>query len=253
MKKKTLLVFCISLFLAGCNSTAYAPTGTQTAGNATQTPTNGATFSPESTHLELGDFPDRVFVGEDESYSIYIIHNSSDNENVGIGDILVYEKATSRVIQITGPFNVILGVGTLVYDDGQGGYILLSVGTYAVRNAIVLDLQEARQAVNNFCIVDGRVPGFLFWNHYVMINNCDRFDNRPWGAGEAPSIVSIDLETGAEATIASSDLTHQYDLESIAGNTLTYMETYVNEEADWSNPSLQLSEERTYDLSLLEI
>ena len=74
--------------------------------------------------------------------------------------------------------------------------------------------------------------------------------NRPWGAGEASSVTAINLKTGTETVIAKSDLTHQYSVKQIEGNTLQYIETYVENEADWLNQDKQKTAEKTYDLTL---
>jgi hypothetical protein len=69
--------------------------------------------------------------------------------------------------------------------------------------------------------------------------------------GEAPSVTAINLITGAETVIAKSDLTHQYAVKKIDGNNLKYIETYVENEADWQNQEKQKTDEKTYDLTLL--
>jgi hypothetical protein len=151
---------------------------------------------------------------------------------------------------MSGLFTVIIEGGTIVFDDGKGKYVLLSIGTYTSRNAVVLSLDDQKQAVNDFCLSSGQYGDHLFWNDYIIINNCDTFTNRPWGAGEAPSVTAINLKTGMEAVIAKSDLTHQYSVKQIEGNTLRYTQTYVENEADWLNQDKQKTDEKTYDLTL---
>jgi hypothetical protein len=152
---------------------------------------------------------------------------------------------------MNGLFTVIVGGGTVVFDDGKGKYVLLSIGTYSSRNGVVLSLDDQKQAGNDFCMSSGQYGDHLFWNDSILINNCDNFKNRPWGMGEAPSVTAIDLKTGTETVIAKSDLTHQYSVKQIEGNTLLYTETYVENEADWQNQDKQKTNEKTYDLTLL--
>jgi hypothetical protein len=152
---------------------------------------------------------------------------------------------------MSGLFTVIIEGGTIVFDDGKGKYVLLSIGTYTSRNAVVLSLDDQKQAVNDFCISSGQYGDHFFWNDYIIINNCDTLQNRPWGAGEAPSVTAINLKTGTETVIAKSDLTHQYSVKQIEGNTLQYIENYVENEADWQNQDKQKTEDKTYDLTLL--
>ena len=151
---------------------------------------------------------------------------------------------------MNGLFTVIIGGGTIVFDDGKGKYILLSIGTYSSRNGVVLSLDNQKQAVNDFCMSSGQYGNYLFWNDSIIINNCDTFKNRPWGMGEAPSVIAINLITGTETVIAKSDLTHQYAVKQIEGNTLHYIETYVENKADWQNQEKQKTDEKTYDLTL---
>jgi len=54
-----------------------------------------------------------------------------------------------------------------------------------------------------------------------------------------------------ETVIAKSDLTHQHSVKQIEGNTLQYIETYVENEADWQNQEKQKTDDKTYNLTLL--
>jgi len=219
------------------------------------TPTNlptTALFTPTSTpKLTLDSFQNKVFVGENDIYSIYMINRSGGIDDAPTGELLVFNKGTTRVTKMNGSFTVIIGGGTIVYDNGKGNYVLLSIGTYTSRNGVVLTLEDQKQAVNDFCMSSGQYGDHLFWNDAIIINNCDTFTNRPWGMGEAPSVTVINLLTGTETVIAKSDLTHQYSVKQIEGNTLQYTEAYVENEADWQNQEKQKTNEKTYDLTLL--
>jgi len=217
----------------------------------TQLPT-AALFTPTSApKLSLDDFQNREFVGENDIYSIYLINRTGGTEAAPTGELLVFNKNTNQVIKMSGSFTVIIEGGTIVFDDGMGKYVLLSIGTYTSRNAVVLSLDDQKQAVNDFCMSSGQYGDHLFWSDYIIINNCDTFTNRPWGAGEAPSVTAINLKTGTETVIAKSDLTHQYSVKQIEGNTLRYIETYVENGADWQNQDKQKTDDKTYDLTLL--
>jgi hypothetical protein len=209
-------------------------------------------FTPTSApKLSLDDFPNKEFVGENDIYSIYLINRTGGTDAAPAGELLVFNKSTNQVIKMSGLFTVIIGGGTIVFDDGNGKYVLLSIGTYTSRNAVVLSLDDQKQAVNDFCMSSGQYDDHLFWNNYVIINNCDTFPNRPWGMGEAPSVTAINLITGTETVIAKSDLTHQYSVKQVEGNTLRYIETYVENGADWQNQDKQKTDDKTYDLTLL--
>jgi len=190
-------------------------------------------------------------VGENDIYSIYLINHTDGTDAAPTGELLVFNKSTNQVIKMSGLFTVIIEGGTIVFDDGKGKYVLLSIGTYTSRNAVVLSLDDQKQVVNGFCMSSGQYGDHLFWNDYIIINNCDTFTNRPWGAGEAPSVTAINLKTGTETVIAKSDLTHQYFVKQIEGGTLQYLETYVENEADWQNQDKQKTDDKTYDLTLL--
>ena len=222
---------------------------------AETTPTQGETaalFTPTSDpKLSLDNFQNRIFVGENDIYSIYLINRIGGTDAAPTGELLVFNKSTNQLIKMNGLFSVIIGGGTIVFDDGKGKYVLLSIGTYTSRKAVVLSLDDQKQAVNDLCMSSGQFGDHLFWNDYIIINNCDTLQNRPWGVGEAPSVSAINLKTGMETVIAKSDFTHQYSVKQIEGNTLQYIETYVENESDWQNQDKQQRDEKTYDLTLL--
>lgn len=211
-----------------------------------------ALFTPTSTpKLSLDSFQNKVFVGENDHYSIYLINRNGGTDAAPTGELLVLKKETNQIIKMNGLFTVIIGGGTIVDDNGMDSYVLLSIGTYTSRKGVVVSLEDQKQAVNDFCMSSGQYGDHLFWNKTIIINNCDTFTNRPWGMGEAPSVTAINLPTGIETDIAKSDLTHQYSVKKIEGNTLKYTETYVENEADWQNQEKQKTNEMTYDLTLL--
>jgi hypothetical protein len=269
MKKSILLLFVAILLdlVVGCSGNDAAPeslrdedkVATIVAGTLSAFPTATsmltvvATVQPTSiptasqtSSLRLEDFPNKVLLGEDESYSVYLINSSSGDTPEKMGEIVIYDKGKSLVYQIIGSFTF-FGT-TVVSNDGRGQYVLLSHGTYSSRTAIVIALNDKKQAVNDFCTSRGEFGAYFFWNDYVIFNNCDTFKNRPWGAGEAPSIVAIDLQTGLVTEIAKSDLTHHFRLQAITGNSLQYLETSVADEEEWKNPDQHTIVAQNYDL-----
>ena len=247
MKQQLLFVIapCLLCLLVSCGLRPAEST-------PTRFPT-AALISPTSTPgLSLDHFQNREFVGENDLYSIYLINRNDGTDAAPTGELLVLNKDTNQVTKMNGSFTVIVGGGTIVFDDGKGKYILLSIGSYSSRNGVVLSLDDQKQAVNDLCISTVQQYGaHLFWNDSIIINNCDTFKNRPWGMGEAPSVTAINLKTGTETVIAQSDLTHQYSIKQIEGNTLRYIETFVEDEADWQNQDKQKTADKTYDLTLL--
>ena len=148
----------------------------------TQLPT-AALLTPTSTSkLVLDDFQNREFVGENDIYSIYLINRTGGTDAAPTGGLLVFNKTTNQVIKMSGLFTVIIEGGTIVFDDGKGKYVLLSIGTYTSRDGVVLSLDDQNQAVNRFCMSSGQYypnEDHLFWNDYIIINSCDTFSNRP--------------------------------------------------------------------------
>ena len=156
----------------------------------TSTPVPAATIITKSWNLE--DFENKELVGEDERYAVYLINPTGGDAAEKTGEIIIYDKSQEVVVPIIGTF-ILFGT-PIVSNDGKGEYILLSTGTYTSRTATVISLIDKKQAVNNFCISSGEFGDHLFWNDYVIYNNCDTFDNRPWGAGEAPSVTAVHLK-----------------------------------------------------------
>lgn len=239
-----VVALCLMCLLASCAPRVAEATPTQIPSATPVTPTS-------TPQLSLDDFQNREFVGENDHYSIYLINRNGGTDAAPTGELLVLNKETNQVTQMNGSFTVIVGGGTIVFDDEMGKYVLLSIGTYTSRNGIVLSLEDQKQAVNDFCMSSGQYGDHLFWNDAIIINNCDTFKNRPWGTGEASSVAAINLLTGSQIVIAKSDLTHQYSIKQIEGNTLQYTETYVENEADWQYQNQQKTQEMTYDLTLL--
>jgi len=246
MKKYAIfvIVLCLLCLLVSCGPRSAETTPTELPTAVLFTPTS----TPKSS---LDDYQNKEFVGENDIYSIYLINRNGGTDAAPTGELLVLNKGTNQVTKMNESFTVIVGGGTIVFDDGKGKYVLLSIGTSTSRNEIVLSLDDQKQAGNDFCMSSGQYGDHLFWNDSIIINNCDTFKNRPWGMGEAPSVTAINLITGAETVIAKSDLTHQYAVKKIDGNNLKYIETYVENEADWQNQEKQETDEKTYDLTLL--
>ena len=166
---------------------------------ATSTPTVS-----QAAALNLEDFTNRVLIGEDNGYSVYLINSSSGDAAEKTGEIIVCDKSKNLVYKIMGSFTFF--ATTIVSHDPKGEYIFLSDGSYTSRGATVISLNDKRQAVNKFCTTAaGKFGDHFFWNNYLIFNNCDIVKNRPWGVGEAPSVTVINLRTGTETVIAKSD------------------------------------------------
>jgi len=255
MKKGSLLLSILlpSAILVACTANSPSPTNdasliaTTVAATLSAYPT--ATFQPAAPAAagpSLADFTDKVLVGEDDAYAVYLINSNGADPMNATGAIIVYAKAAKLVYPVTGSF--IFGGATIVSHDPAGKYVLLSNGTSTTRKTTVVSLTDLKQAVKDFCISSGTS---LFWNDFLIFDNCETFSNRPWGAGEAPGITAIDLKTGLTTDIAKSDLTHQYAVKTITANTLQYAETSVKSETDWQDPNSQATTLQSYDLSAL--
>jgi hypothetical protein len=219
------------------------------AGTLSAMPTETPTAAALVPSVKLEDFPNKVFIGENDRFSVFMLNSTDPANPEQTGPILIYNKGKKNVYEIVGTFKLL--TQTLIFNDDLGEYVLLSVGTYTLRTAIVISLSDKRQAVNDFCISDGGKGSYVFWNNFVIYNNCDMFRNRPWAEGEGPSIVAVNLKTGAMADIAKSDALRHFKINGIMGNTLQYEETSVRLEADWSNLNAWIKTDMTYDLSAL--
>jgi hypothetical protein len=251
MKTIIPFIFIIAVFISGCAQSNNNPEVTPTPSTAIPIQPTSIPTVPAGTELSLDNFPKKILMGEDENYSVYLLNPSSPDIQYGTGEIIIYDKIKSQVLEINGNFTLIVG-GTLVYDDGKGGYVFLSPGTYTSRRAIVISLVDKKQAVDEFCTSSGEGGDHLFWNDFIIFNNCDTFSNRPWGNGEAPSVVATNLKTGVQTVIAKSDLTHQYFVKMVDGNNLQYLETSTDRADDWLNQDNQKTIIKTYDLLSLE-
>jgi hypothetical protein len=270
--KILVVALCLMLFLVSCTgpdlTTSLSPdtkdtlatlvSATLTSISSESAPAestaepNGAMDTSSSVPVGvLADFPDRTIVGENDTHSVYLINRSGGTDSSATGELIIQTKGSDQVSKLNGIFSVILGGGTLVFDDGKGEYLLLSIGTYSTRTGIVISLVDQKQAVNDFCLSSGQYGSHIFWEGLIFINNCDTQNNRPWGRGEAASIIAINLVNGEEIMIAQSDLTHQYSVKIIEGNMLRYTDTFVENETDWQSPDKQRSDEKSYDLTLI--
>lgn len=204
-------------------------------------PSEIPTSSPVS-NLTLEDFPNRKLLGENINYSVYLINSKVVKTPERTGELFVYDKKNRIVIEISGSFSIF--GATIVIDDKKGEYVLLSTGTGMSRKIIPLSLSLKTLAGKEFC----SISSFLFYKDYVIYGNCDAFQNRPWEAGQAASLVALNLINGQEKTILRSDLMHQYGPTKISGDTLYYLETYVTKEDDWQNPNNHKTISKSYSL-----
>lgn len=263
MKRSMLLLLAIVsvAVLAACGTGGATPGSVQdddqvativagTLSAIPASPPTPAVSAPPTSSASLEDFPDKVLLGEDERFSVFLINSYNADSAEKSGEIIIHDKGQNLLHEIIGTFTI-FGT-TIVSDDGKGDYVLLSNGTYTSRQAFVIALNDNRQAVNQFCISEGKDGSHLFWKDYAIFNNCDMIPNRPWGAGEAPSIVAINLKTGQETVIAKSDLTHHFHVQAITGDTLEYLDISVAKEEDWINQDRHNTVTQTYDLLSLE-
>ena len=204
------------------------------------------TISPAIVEVTLDDFPNKELLGENKNYSVYLINKVAGAMPETTGELIVFNKQTSVVTQMIGIYPIF--GSTVVIGGNNDDYLLLSTGTGPNRTIHVLSLVTKTSPVEEFCSL-GNI--FLFYQDYLTYANCDSFDNRPWGAGEASSLVAVNLKTKALKTLLKSDLLRQYGLVKISGNILTYLQTSVIKEADWSDPAKQLTETKTLDLTKL--
>jgi len=207
-------------------------------------PTSIPTAVP-TTNFKLEDFANKELLGENDNYSVYLINPKVGDTPEKTGELIVYNKQNKTVIKVTGTFSIF--GATIVIDDKKGEYVLLSTGTSMSRGIIPLSLSKKVLAGKEFCATSD----FLFYKDYVIYGNCDTFQNRPWEAGQAASLIALNLKTGQEKTIVKSDLTHQYGPTKISGDTLYYLETFVTKEEDWQNPDNQKTVSKTYSLMSL--
>jgi len=208
----------------------------------TNIPTTNIPTTTSASNLKLEDFTNKELLGENNNYSVYLINPKSGDTPERIGELIVYDKKNKTVIKITGTFSIF--GATIVIDDKKGEYVLLSTGTSMSRGIIPLSLSKKTLAVKEFCATSD----FLFYKDYVIYGNCDTFQNRPWEAGQAASLIALNLKTSQENIILKSDLTHQYGSTKISGDTLYYLETSVTKEEDWQNPDNQKTVTKTYNL-----
>ena len=120
--------------------------------------------------LKLENYSNKELIGENDRYSVFFINSPGEDSSGKTGEIIVYDKSNEFVSEMIGTFTF-YGT-TIVSNDDKRGYILLSPGTYTSRKAIVLSLNDKKQAVNIFCTSAGEFGDHLFWNDYVVFNNC---------------------------------------------------------------------------------
>jgi hypothetical protein len=250
VKRYNLFILIFALFVTSCGTVVNSPSESSVPSNTTEATTKSELTLLTKTNLKLEDFTNREFVGEDDNYSVYLINSNNDNENVKTGEIIVYIKSSNQIIQINGSFTVIME-GTIVYDDGTGEYIFLSIGSSPVRKAIVISLGDKKQAIQELCITSGYTAGLIFWKKNIVINTCDTNRNRPWESNIASSIEFINLENGEKTNIAKSDDKKQYQIKTVEGNYLIYIEEFVFTEEDWVNVDMHQFEEKSIDLSII--
>jgi dihydroxyacetone kinase DhaKLM complex PTS-EIIA-like component DhaM len=216
MKRHAPYILIFSILITSCGTVDTNPLESQVPTKAIETPIINESLALPTTNIELQDFTNKEFVGEDDNYSIYLVNSNNDNENVKTGEIIVYIKSSNQIIKINGSFTVIMK-GTIVYDDGTGEYIFLSIGSSPVRRAIVISLKDKKQAIQELCITSGYTEGLIFW----------------------------------KKNIVKSDEKKQYQINAVEGNYLIYIEEFVYTEEDWANVDMHQVEEKSIDISII--
>lgn len=197
--------------------------------------------------VTLNDFPDKEMIAENSHYSVYLQHAADPDAMEKQGPILILNKNDGSVLPVNADFYFAGSI--IVEDDGQGNYLLMSSGTYTTRKVAVVSFPDRSEMLTDLCTGSGESVSYLFWHDFLIYHNCDVFPNRPWGAGEAPGIDVVNIQTGELTHIAVSDLTRQFVLVGLTGDTLAYREVSVDQEADWQNPDSRRISDQTFDLN----
>jgi hypothetical protein len=213
-----------------------------------QQPINQQRKADQQTNRELilKDFPDKQQLGENDTFIVYLVNEEKDPQPHVTGEIIVYNKNTKKIIEINGSFSLLGRIK--IINNPKKKYLLLSTGFNPNRIIVPINLQEKQRAVENFC----SISTFLFWEDYLIYGNCNSFANRPWGEGQASSLVAKNLKTGKETIIAQADQTNQYGHKKIENNTLYYQQTFVYNPQDWENKNLWQKTVKTFNLENLK-
>jgi len=216
------------------------------------TPTLVPTEEPTPTielsavqEVKLEDYQDRQLLAENDNYSAYLVNVVTQETTERSGDLVIYDKQEEKAFKAKGQFSFF--GDTQLTTDASGNYLYLSSGTDVSSGITLISLAEKNRVALRFCSY-GQIS---FWNDYLVHQNCDTFSNRPWGAGEAPSIEAINLKTGQKKILFQADLLSHYRITEIKDNTLTYEKVFVDKEADWQNTELQKTESATFDMQTL--
>jgi len=102
----------------------------------------------------------------------------------------------------------------IVINDEKGEYIVLSVGTYTSRGAVVISLVTKNQVVEDFCYT----PTLKFWKNFIIYADCYAPEESHSG------IAAVDLKTEEVQTIFEASLLKRYYIEEIKDSTLTVKE-----------------------------
>ncbi len=220
----------------------YSPVAVQPTATLTPEPTVISTSNPSPTpeNVNLGEYTTKELLGENTNYSVYLFDRAEDFPGRK-GKIAVYDKNKKVAIHIEGLFSIF--GATIVTNDDKGEYIALSNGTSSWRNIIIISLTDKKQIIDNFC----SGSKIFFWEKYTVYANCDSFENRPWGDGEARSIEMTNLTNGKVKVLFKSDLLRDFGIDKIEGNTLFYTEYSVKKETDWNNQDAQKIEAKIYN------
>jgi hypothetical protein len=185
-------------------------------------------------------------IGESDQISIYLLEARSDaTSSSQIGKLLVVNKHTSESYNFPGTYSIF--GSTIPYYHEDQGYLLLSNGTYVLRDALPLSLKTQSQLSSNFCH-SGEI---LFYHQYAIYSNCTTFEEIPWGAGEAPGIMARDLTADTDITLFPSTLLKHYHLTSVEKDTLLVNQILVTHTEHWQDPELYQTTPLTYNLSQL--
>lgn len=204
-------------------------------------------FSQEKKESLLESLSNKELLDEDGIFAVYLI-NPREQGIEKVGKIIVVNKEKKEEIQIEGEFSIFGSAS--IYSDSKREYLAISYGTYVMRETVLISLVEKKQKGDKFCITSDA----YFWGNFLIYGNCDTQKNRPWGGGEAPSVVALNLSTGERKTLFQSGPRVHYWIQKIEDNTLYVLEESVKNEKDWMSEAVEdliKRETKTYNLSEL--
>ncbi len=184
-------------------------------------------------YLNPSNYKEKEKLTKNDDYTVWLIDVDGEEDFLRTGKFLVENNKMDEeenAVLIQGEVEV-FGTANIRNIFEEGRYLLITAGTYTSQDGYALDLKKG-EIIDEICLDTGKQ---FYHKGFIYYTNCDIQSNRPYGSGEAPSVVELNVNTHKSKILYQSDDLQDFEITKIENDTLYVKRTYVKLENDWDN------------------